>query len=202
MIKKFYDGDGPVGRYLRTKFFSDYSYKGVVVEVGGGPAELYSFSKHYIDNGWRGIILEPNDRMFKEHQEAGHEVYQYAVSNEDKANVDFICYGGGNEMGSAGLGVKPESSVEGLSQRKIKVDVITLNTFFKQIDIKYIDIMSVDVEGWEPEVLEGLDTSQFEIRFIVLENFFDKEEYRTLMREKGYEMIFKISFNEIYQKKT
>jgi FkbM family methyltransferase len=202
MIEKFYDGDGPVGRYLRTKFFSDYSYKGVVVEVGGGPAELYSFSKHYIDNGWRGIILEPNDRMFKEHQEAGHEVYQYAVSNEDKANVDFICYGGGNEMGSAGLGVKPESSVEGLSQRKIKVDVITLNTFFKQIDIKYIDIMSVDVEGWEPEVLEGLDTSQFEIRFIVLENFFDKEEYRTLMREKGYEMIFKISFNEIYQKKT
>jgi FkbM family methyltransferase len=202
MIEKFYDGDGPVGRYLRRKFFSDYSYKGVVVEVGGGPAELYSFSKHYIDNGWRGIVLEPNDRMFKEHQEAGHEVYQYAVSNEDKANVDFICYGGGNEMGSAGLGVKPESSVEGLSQRKIKVDVITLNTFFKQIDIKYIDIMSVDVEGWEPEVLEGLDTSQFEIRFIVLENFFDKEEYRTLMREKGYEMIFKISFNEIYQKKT
>jgi hypothetical protein len=202
MIKKFYDGDGPVGRYLRTKFFSDYSYKGVVVEVGGGPAELYSFSKHYIDNGWRGIILEPNDRMFKEHQEAGHEVYQYAVSNEDKANVDFICYGGGNEMGSPGLGVKPGTGVEGLSQRKIKVDVITLNTFFKQIDIKYIDIMSVDVEGWEPEVLEGLDTSQFEIRFIVLENFYDKEEYRTLMREKGYEMIFKISFNEIYQKKT
>ena len=202
MIEKFYDGDGPVGRYLRTKFFSDYNYKGVVVEVGGGPAEEYSFSKHYIDNGWRGIILEPNDRMFKEHQEAGHEVYQYAVSNEDKTDVDFICYGGGNEMGSAGLGVKPESSVEGLSQRKIKVDVITLNTFFKQIDIKYIDIMSVDVEGWEIEVLEGLDTSQFEIRFIVLENFYDKEEYRTIMREKGYEMIFKISFNEIYQKKT
>ena len=65
MIEKFYDGDGPVGRYLRTKFFSDYNYKGVVVEVGGGPAEEYSFSKHYIDNGWRGIILEPNDRMFK-----------------------------------------------------------------------------------------------------------------------------------------
>ena len=202
MIEKFYDGDGPVGRYLRTKFFSDYNYKGVVVEVGGGPAEEYSFSKHYIDNGWRGIILEPNDRMFKEHQEAGHEVYQYAVSNEDKTDVDFICYGGGNEMGSPGLGCKTESGVEGLSQRKIKVDVITLNTFFKQIDIKYIDIMSVDVEGWEIEVLEGLDTSQFEIRFIVLENFYDKEEYRTIMREKGYEMIFKISFNEIYQKKT
>ena len=202
MIEKFYDGDGPVGRYLRTKFFSDYNYKGVVVEVGGGPAEEYSFSKHYIINGWRGIILEPNDRMFKEHQKAGHEVYQFAVSNEDKNNVDFICYGGGNEMGSPGLGCKPESSVEGLSQRKIKVDVITLNTFFKQIDIKYIDIMSVDVEGWEIEVLEGLDTSQFEIRFIVLENFYDKEEYRTIMREKGYEMIFKISFNEIYQKKT
>lgn len=200
MYDRFHDGDGPVGRYLRN-FFSDYDYKGVILDIGGGPAIEYSFSKHFQMNGWRCIIVEPNDKHVEEHKLHGHEVYQYAVSNSDQKDVEIVLYGGGNEMGSPVLGDK-SGTVHLLSQRKIIVDVITLNTFLKNLGVNQIDIMSVDVEGWELEVIEGLDTSVYDIKFIILENFWDQDSYRQTMKSKGYELINKFTFNEIYKKVT
>jgi FkbM family methyltransferase len=197
----YYDGDGPVGQFLRENFYPDYSYKGIVMDVGGGEAERYSFSKHFIDNGWRGIIFEPNDKYYLDHKNAGHEIYQYAVSNRDEKNIEFTCYFNGDEMGSPGLGYKGPGVIDPfIPKRTITVDMITLNTFFKENNLKEVDLLSVDVEGWELEVMEGFDTNLYSAKFIVLENFYHLDTYNATMAKKGYQLINKISFNYIYKK--
>lgn len=202
MKDKFYDGDGPVGKYIRDNYYPDYNYKGVVMEVGGGHPYHYSFSKHFIDNGWRGIIFEPNPRYAKMHQELGHEIYQNAVSNKDEENVDFqvLTRFGDFQMSGSALSIKYENEITADAKvETIKVDVITLNTFFKEMNLINIDILSVDTEGWELEVMEGLDTSQFKARIVVLENLKYSPKYTQLMAKKGYRLVKMVTFNYIYE---
>ena len=198
----FYDGDGPVGEYLRNNYFLDYDYKGILLEVGGGHPEHYSFSKHFIDNGWRGVIFEPNPKYAEMHRKLGNEIYEVAVSTKDEKNVDFqiLTKFGDFEMSGSALSVKYENEISpGTTVSSIKVDVITLNTFFNNNNLKEVDIISVDTEGWELEVMEGFDTTKYKARFVVLENLRYSPKYTKFMREKGYKLLTSFGINYIYE---
>lgn len=71
-------------KIIREKYFPNYDYKGLIIEVGGATPEFLSMSKHFKDNGWRTIIIEPNPTFAQQHIEIGNEVYQFACSYEDK----------------------------------------------------------------------------------------------------------------------
>ena len=184
MYTNFHDGDGPVGQYVRENYFPDYDYKGTVIEVGGGYPEYYSFSKHYIQNGWRGIIFEPNPVYVAMHKEANNEVYDVAVSSNDIDEVDFYRWGksSGNHLSFSALGVRAASSEDEFKKVVddcdiLKVKTITLNTFFKQQNLNYVDIISVDTEGWEIEVMQGFNHLLYSAKVIILENlFYQKRE--------------------------
>jgi len=45
-------------RIIREKYFSDYTFKGTMVEVGAGLPDFISVSKHFRDNGWRCICVD------------------------------------------------------------------------------------------------------------------------------------------------
>ena len=202
MKNVFYDGDGPVGEYLRNNYFLDYNYKGILLEVGGGHPENYSFSKHFIDNGWRGIIFEPNPKYAEMHKQLGNEIYQVAVSTKDEQNVDFqiLTKFGDFEMSGSALSVKYQNEISpGTTVSTIKVDVITLNTFFEKNNLTEVDIISVDTEGWELEVMAGLDTTKYKARFVVLENLRFSPSYNKFMREKGYKLLTNLGINYIYE---
>ena len=202
MKNVFYDGDGPVGEYLRNNYFLDYNYKGILLEVGGGHPENYSFSKHFIDNGWRGIIFEPNPKYAEMHKQLGNEIYQVAVSTKDEQNVDFqiLTKFGDFEMSGSALSVKYQNEISpGTTVSTIKVDVITLNTFFEKNNLTEVDIISVDTEGWELEVMAGLDTTKYKARFVVLENLRYSPSYNKFMREKGYKLLTNLGINYIYE---
>lgn len=72
-------------KIIRQKYFPDYNYKGLIVEVGGGTPEFLSMSKHFKDTGWRTIIFEPNPKFAQLHRDMGNEVFEIACSNEDKS---------------------------------------------------------------------------------------------------------------------
>ena len=80
---KFY-AEFDTDKIIREKYFSNYDYKGLIVEVGGATPEFLSMSKHFKDNGWRSIIIEPNPSFVKQHKNVGNEVYEFACSYEDK----------------------------------------------------------------------------------------------------------------------
>ena len=81
----------------------------------------------------------------------------------------------------------------------IKVKTITLNTFFKEHNLNYVDIISVDTEGWEVEVMQGFDHMLYSAKIIILENLFHKERYTEIMSSKGYKLVNKLSINYIYE---
>ena len=60
--------------------------------------------------------------------------------------------------------------------------------------------MTIDVEGWELEVMSGVDPSKVDCRYIILENFQHDPKYDIRMLELGYQKIHQLSYDYIYEK--
>jgi hypothetical protein len=81
---------------------------------------------------------------------------------------------------------------------KIKVNVRKLDSILSNIDVKNIDILSIDTEGWEIEVMKGL--SIISPKLIILENLLHLDSYTEYMSERGYNLVHKQLHNYFYEK--
>ena len=194
-------------RYIRETFFPDFSYKGIMVEVGAGPPTFISSSKHFRDNGWRTICVEPNPKFVKQHKDEGSEVYQYACSNKEEKTSFTINYNNDNwytekndGVSFSSLGIRYSNVPEHNTQETIDVETIKLNTLLEKIEVEKVDILSIDVEGWELEVMLGFDVQKYNPKVIVLENFENKPEYENFMNQRGYIKNSELGYNHIYIK--
>lgn len=61
-----------------------------------------------------------------------------------------------------------------------------------------VDFLSVDVEGWEIEVMKGLDTTRHSVGVIVLENLMHEASYTEYMRSIHYKLDMKIEYNYVF----
>jgi FkbM family methyltransferase len=139
---------------------------------------------------WNGILIEPSVVKYKEclnNRNSKNIILNCAlVSNEYKQNTikgDF----NGHLMSSVG-GVRLKS---GLS---VEVEAKTLTSILDKYNVKNIDFFSLDVEGYEINVLKGLDFKKYKPNYILIEVYdFEYEEIYQLMTEKNYELIKNLS---------
>jgi len=203
-------------RYIRDTFFPDFSYHGVMVEVGCATPTLLSMSQHFRQNGWRCIGIEPNPEFVQLHRAAGNEVFTYAAADYDGDDVDFLVVEASDDYSPGVLSAHSYSALglkesfqnhlnlakASFQQRHIKVSVRRLSRILAEHcpEIAQIDLLSVDVEGYELEVMRGLDLQQIPVRVIVLENLFDDPAYTDYMQSQGYRLHSRVHYNYIYVK--
>ena len=78
--------------------------------------------------------------------------------------------------------------------KKQKISVNNLSYFIKKNNFKNIDILKIDAEGYEYNILKGINNLDFKkIRFIYFEHHYD------LMIKKGYKFS---QINEFLNKKN
>jgi FkbM family methyltransferase len=164
MIEKFYC-ETESDKFIRENFFSNYEYEGVMVEVGGGHPEIYSTSKHWHLNRWRTIVFEPQPEFYQMHKISGNEAYNFAISDKSEVNKDFHIYSWAMGMGASAL--EPRQ-IAGEKVEVIKTTTLTLNEALTQIKAPCIDILNIDVEGWEMEVMKGFSPFNLVIQLFVL----------------------------------
>lgn len=204
-------GEKGIDEYIRNTFFPDYSYRGVYVEIGAAGPEFLSMSRHFLENGWRVIGIEPNPDFCRQHREKGFEVLQYACGDHDEDDVEFFvvnsegaAYEGGNvsyeSFSSLGLKDSYANLKKDVKQQKISVKLRRLDTILGMHvpDVKQIDVLSVDVEGWELEVMGGLNTEKYHTRVIVIENLFNSNSYISYMKSRGYLLWTRAHPNDVY----
>lgn len=201
-------------KYIRKKFFPDYSYRGCVVEVGCATPELLSMSQHFRESGWRCIGIEPNPRFVALHKARGNEVFEYAAADFTADDHDFVVAEANSDYTDrqlsahsySSLGIKPEyvdykgGAVQFFKQSRIKVKVRRLDDILRthSPDLKEIDLLAIDVEGYEIEVMKGFTPSAFKTKVIVLENLFHDAAYTGYMESIGYRLFSKVQYNYIY----
>ncbi|MGI9103438.1 MAG: FkbM family methyltransferase [Terriglobales bacterium] len=207
--------EGDVDKVVRARFFPQQR-SGVFVDVGAARPDFLSISALYRDLGWTVIAIEPNPEFCKLHRNSGHEVLEYACGDHDEDDVSFsVIDSHGAEYGTdtpgkisyeaySSLAIKPGYAdldpSAALDVKKIKVNLRRLDTILAKHapGIERIDILSVDVEGWETEVLDGLDFARYRPRVLIIENLFNDAKYWSYMRQKGYALWRNLPPNDVY----
>ena len=194
-------------------------YNGVLVEVGAAKPDYLSIGASFRTRGWTVLPVEPNPDFCRLHRAQGHEVLEYACSDHDQDDVDFFVvnsndapYLGGNVSfeSVSSLGIQPRFAAD-LKKQNVETSVNTIKVKVRKLDtilaqhhpeITRIDVLAVDVEGWELSVMRGLDTGRFQPRVIILENLHKSQTYPAFMWRCGYRRWKRLKPNEIYVPRT
>jgi len=144
---------------------------GFYVDVGAGDPVALSVTKWFYDLGWSGINIEPNRSLFKK------------LSADRSRDVNLDC-GAGASRKSAQFMEMPIPELSSFDSRvharargqKIfgttrTVRVLPLTEILDQYaGERHIDFLKIDVEGWEREVLCGLDLEKYRPTVILVES--------------------------------
>ncbi|MCF7975674.1 MAG: FkbM family methyltransferase [Phycisphaerae bacterium] len=202
--------ENDVDRIVRDRFFPD-TKTGIFVDVGAARPDFLSVSSLFRSGGWRIIAIEPNPAFCDLHREMGYEVLQFACGDRDEDNVDFSIVDSHNAIYEEGkvsyesfssLGIKDSFAhlKDDLDITKTKVSLRRLDTLLTEYapEIETIDILSIDVEGWELDVLNGLNVSKYKPRVMIIENLFNERKYGKYMAKLRYVLWRRIYPNDVY----
>ena len=203
-MKKYYAEFG-TDKFIIENYFPEKT-DGIMVEVGAAGPELMSTSKAFKELGWRCICVEPNPKFANEHRKAGNEIYELALSDKGGKEIEFNIYTSpdGLHTGESYSCLAERGSYRPIPPtwvpwiKTIKVKVITFNELLESAGVEKLDFISIDVEGWELDVLRGFNANKYSPKIIVLENLDHLSQYHNYMKSIGYDLVKSLQQNEIY----
>lgn len=173
---------------------------GVFVEIGGYDGITYSNTKFFEDHlGFRGILIEPTKYYENmKNNRPNCDCYNVAVgyTNEPILFVgDNPCAGALETMSLDAIEYHHKTSDRYL------VNADTFGNILHKSSLKYVDLMSIDVEGGEYMVLITMDWT-IPVYIIIIECHLHDEEKNELCRklliEKGFTFFKGFCANEFW----
>jgi FkbM family methyltransferase len=180
-------------KLLKYLNFKDGFYIECGANDGVNQSNTWYFEKSL---NWRGILIEPNKQIFEElkkNRSSKNIFKNVALVSEDFKNKNEEIYLTKNNLES-----KLTNVFTPLNQ---KVVIETLNNILKEINVNKINLFSLDVEGYEEEVLRGLNLNSFDIDYILIEtNNLDK--INSILKSFNYILQENLSFHDYLFKKN
>jgi len=202
--------EGNVDHIVNKRFFLDVS-DGIFVDVGAARPDYLSVSALFRSKGWKVLAIEPNPAYEEHYQRLGLEILPFACGDHDEDGVDFVVvnshgasYEGGNVSYESWSSLSIKDSYANLKSdydvTNIKVSLRRLDSIIKTYapEATEIDLISIDIEGWELDALSGLDFNVYKPRVLIVENLFYAAAYRSFMDKRGYVLWRRLTPNDIY----
>ncbi|SEA73535.1 methyltransferase, FkbM family [Thiothrix caldifontis] len=200
--------------YFVEKIFSNLNIKkeqATFLDIGCNHPIKLSNSYYFEKQGWRIIAIDPIEK-FKESWDENRPLTKFinaAISCEE-GEEDFTIYEGdlGWENALSTFKKYERNHDKVMKSKVVKVKKQNLRNCLESHNIKdkAFDIMSIDVEGSEQDVLNGIDFNFFDINIIILENtnpFYGSKNLRNYLSKKGYSFYARIwTADDIYIKNT
>lgn len=160
------------------------------IELGGNDGLQYSNTLLLErELGWRGVLIEAIPELAAE-----------SVRNRPKAKVVCAAITSDNDRGVVPMNDEDLISTISGSPGRVYVAATTLSTVIDQVmggQAPYFLI--VDVEGFEFDVLNGLDLARHRPEWMLIETL---EEDRVSKILQGYNMVAKLSYHDYLYQKT
>jgi FkbM family methyltransferase len=154
---------------LLARVFSDRK-KGFYIDIGAHDPVNYSITKYFYDLGWHGINVEPSSDIFPRLCAArGRDINLNFGLSDTEGILRFY-----EATKGAGLSTFVKREMErhckaGFEFTERQCKVTTLAKICKRYVQGDIDFLSLDVEGYEAEVIEGGDWRKWRPRILVIE---------------------------------
>ncbi|MBL8030705.1 MAG: FkbM family methyltransferase [Candidatus Doudnabacteria bacterium] len=187
-------------------FFPDIK-NGFYVDVGANHPVDLSVTKLFYEKGWRGINVEPNAYLYGKIVADRNRDVNLNIGIADKATMLTLReYPEGDGLST----FQPESQkayenktseyhkfTEKHVDRKVAVRPLK-DVLAEYAENKTINFMSIDVEGFEYQVIRGNDWEKFRPQVICIEANHIVQDWRPLLLEAHYKLAFFDGLNNYY----
>lgn len=187
---------------VHQKFFPRRKW-GVFVDVGAHDGVDINNTLFFEELGWTGLCIEPNPEVFARLEKNRRCPCIQGCAYSRSGTLEFQVNRGYTEALS-GIRecydprhldrIEREKRERGGESTVISVPAYTLQELCDRFQIRQIDYLSIDTEGSELEVLQGIDFSRMVIKVIgVEENYPDRsEELKKYLFDRGFEIHQKV----------
>ena len=183
---------------IYREFFTFKCGNGTFVEFGARNGILHS-NTYFFEKGlgWSGLLFEADQReyIYLKRNRPNSKVFNGAVcphKNKDFVNISISLNGGWSGM----------ENTYPLQRRStlIKRDLVRcyhLATELKKLNMKHIDLMTIDTEGSEYEIISSFPWRKFQIHVVMIESlnekrytsqYGNKKRILQFMKNKGYKL--------------
>lgn len=182
--------------------FGDEKKIGFYIDVGANDPVEISVTKMFYDLGWNGINIEPLDTMHKLLCiERPRDINLNIAIGNKKEILNIIKDGVYSHIITDSN--KTEES-DNLSE--CELDTLT-NIYFQYGNGREVDFCKIDVEGFEKQVLEGIDFRILRPRVFVIESvergslMQSYKQWEYILNDNGYQCAYEYYINRFYIEK-
>jgi FkbM family methyltransferase len=169
---------------------------GFFVEVGANDPFQLSQTWHLEKLGWTGVLIEPQPELAAKLVSAREAmVFAVACSTPQNAGRTMPLH----VAGPLSSLVRDRMAAGARPERTIEVPVRTLDDILVRASAPSpFELLSVDVEGHEPEVLQGFDFVRWRPQLIIVEDHVEDLTTHWFLQSNGYRLLRRVGFNGWY----
>lgn len=184
---------------------------GFYVDIGAHHPYRYSNTFFFYRYGWRGINVEPNPDVALHFQEV--RLRDITLSCGCGPVAGSLTYYMFDESALNTFKAEQARWVEGLGKNRVERTInVSIRTLASILDEylpagQAIDFMTVDVEGFDLEVLTSNDWQRFRPEFLLVEilntelNAMTDHEIAVYLRNKGYDLVGKAVHTAFFRRR-
>jgi FkbM family methyltransferase len=177
---------------------------GFYVDVGAAHPLFGSDTKALYDRGWRGINIEPNVALYQHlvTQRPGDHNINAAVSDLPGQIIFYEVIGA--DLSTCDPEEAARAEAKGFEVVRRTVDALSLRQILEEIAPPEIDLLKVDVEGFEMKVLSSNDWRRFRPKVVLVEVTFPESPHRRpdvispYLQAQDYRRVYFDGLNDYY----
>src|SRR5581483_6025175 len=165
---------------------------GFFLEAGANHPTVNSQTWLFEQNGWKGILVEPIAAKYEliRRERPGSRVVHLALGAPEQRGRASFQVAAGND-GVSSLQLKDGLAVEHVEE----VDLRTLDEVLAEAGNPKLDLVSIDVEGFELEVLRGFTLERHRPAVLVIEDHLQKLHVHRHIVRHGYRLVKRTGCN-------
>jgi FkbM family methyltransferase len=184
--------------------------KGFFIELGANDGITQSNTKYLeLFRGWKGILIEPSAKNFKElkrNRSQKNDFFNCACVSflYPEAEIELlfsdlmtVALQGENDLRDrAEHAAKGEKFLNNGEIYKFRAQARTLQSILEEAGApKLIDLLSLDVEGGELEVLNGIDFERYTFKFVLIETR-SFEKVKEFLSLRGMNLVAQLTHHD------
>ena len=207
---KFYSQNGQ-DQIIYHNFFKAAQDGGVFLEIGADDGIDNSNTRFFEESlGWTGICIEPRPQAFSQLIKNRKCICKQAAIGNERKRSSFLSISGYGKGLSGLIDHYDDRHVKRISRemampiakdstaKTIEVEVIPIADLLTENSIHHIDFCSIDTEGSEYEIVQGIDFSKFHFNVLLIENNYRQNDVQEHLARQGFKYVGRIGADDIF----